>query len=50
MQIDGQALVDKMRQNFAQKIAISEQEIAMLQVQNDNLQHELNTLKGKKDK
>lgn len=48
MKIDGQALVDKMRENFAQKIAISEQEIAMLQVQNDNLQHELNALKGKK--
>lgn len=49
MKVDGQALVDKMRENFAQKIAISEQEIAMLQVQNDNLQHELNVLKGKKE-
>lgn len=50
MQVDGQALVDKMRENFEKKIAISEQEIAMLQVQNDNLQRDLNVLKGKKEK
>lgn len=50
MKVDGQALVDKMRENFAQKIAISEQKIAMLQVQNDNLRHELKALKGKEAK
>lgn len=49
MDINAQALIDKMTSNYAQTIALKDQQLAMLQVQIDQLNAKLAEKEAPKD-
>lgn len=49
MNVDAQALINKMTSNYAQAIAVKDQQLAMLQVQIEQLNAKLDEKEAPKD-